>query len=158
MNSSDIVSSRAGSYALFEHQIRAGFTSLTLQPDQIATRIKHMNLPTFDRPVEMFEVSANFPGATCLISFGESVVDADIFFTAVEFERFGQPTLFLKDYLASRKDPRQEFLRFRKSEHTLELGILSFVEMLTALLNNELRPLLEGRTWLIAPFDWGDYK
>lgn len=149
---------RTEGYRLFEQQLTSGLATLSLPPSAISSRLKYTNLPTFPDPVEAFELSAEFPGATCVMSFGQSVVDATLFFSEVELHRAGQPTLFLRDYWASRHDPRLALLRFKITETTLDQGIALIVNTLLDTLDQELRPLLDGGAWVTAPFDWGDYK
>jgi len=158
MNSTNQTSPNMGVYELFESKIRDGFKSLIVQAESITASIKYSNLPKFDKPVEELELEVIFPGAVCLINFGQSEVEPDLFFSRVKFERLGQPTLFLKHYLSNRKDQRQVFMRFSDTELSLEQGISRIVDVLVAIFNDELRPLLEGLAWFTAPFDWGDYK
>ena len=93
-----------------------------------------------------------------MISFEQSSAYKEIFFSLVQFKRLGQRTLLLDNYLAHRKDQRQEFLSFKVTEITIEQGISRIVDVLVAVFNKELRPLLEGLAWFTAPVDWGDYK
>lgn len=67
-------------------------------------------------------------------------------------------TLFLRDYWASGHDPRLDLLRFKITETALDQGVALIVNTLLDSLDQELRPLLDGCTWLTAPFDWGDDK
>lgn len=149
---------RAEGYRLFEQELTSGLRTLALPPTATSTRLKHTSLPTFAAPVETFELSADFPGAVCVMTFGQSVVDATLFFSEVELHRDGQPTLFLRDYWASRHDPRLGLLRFKVTETSLEQGIALIVNTLLDTLDQELKPLLEGKTWMTAPLDWGDHK
>lgn len=158
MNSTNPTSPKMGIYELFESKISDGFKSLVVKPESITASIKYGSLPTFAEPIEKFELVVKFPGATCLIYFEQSVVHRDIFFAMIEFERLGQRTLLLKNYLAHRKDQRRDTLRFSVTELTLEQGISRIVDVLIAIFNNELRPLLEGLAWFTAPVDWGGYK
>jgi hypothetical protein len=138
--------------------VQAGLAALTLPPRAITKRIKHLTLPTFTAPIEQLELTASFPGAACVISFGESVIDPALFYAEVEFRRAGQPTLFLRDYLANRHDPRLDVLRFKTTDIPLAQGIAAITAALASLLDHELLPMMEGRVWLTAPFDWGDLK
>ena len=153
-----VPSSNSASYSLFETQLRDALLSLKLPPDVVVTTVNQVDLPTFQNPVEQYQVETKFHGATCLITFGESAVEPGLYYSAVELQRVGEPTLFLKDYLASRKDPRMHSLRFRTSEHSIEAGIGRIVQIIAELFNSELLPLLEGRKWLTAPLDWGGLK
>lgn len=155
---SSVSSSNSVSYALFESLLRDAFLSFKLPPDLVVTTVNQFALPTLQNPVEQCQVETKFPGATCLITFGESAVEPGLYYSAVELQRIGEPILFLKDYLASRKDPRLHLFRFRTSEHDIEVGIRRIVETITELFNSELLPLLEGRKWLTAPLDWEDLK
>jgi hypothetical protein len=145
-------------YNLFESTMRTGIQSMTVQPESIVSGIKHSKLPPLTEPIEKFELEIAFPGATCIIYFMQSGIYKDLFFTIAYFEKSKYPTLFLDNFLASRKDDRQSSLSFKTSECTLEQGISRIVDVLVSLFNNELLPLLEGKTWFTAPFDWGDYK
>jgi len=145
-------------YTLFESHIREGFKLLHIKPLSIEPRIRHFTLPQIAGPLEELELVVEFLGATCIIHFGQSKLHTELFFSGVEFNRQGQRTLFLKDYLAERKDQRKEYLRFVDTEYTLEEGISRIVEVLVALFNNELHPLLAGLTWITAEFDWEGYK
>ena len=160
MNSTNQTTPINDTYALFESHIREGFNLLKIKPLSIETGIRRYHLPTFANPSEDFELRVEFPGATCIIGFGQSEVYTDygFFYSSVNFERQGQPPLYLKHYLADRKDQRKESLRFSDTEFTLEEGISRIVEVLVALFNNELNPLLAGLTWITAPFDWEGYK
>lgn len=145
-------------YALFESHIREGFKLLKIKPLSIESRIRHFNLPSFANPCEELELEVEFPGAICTIHFGQSEIHTDFLFSLVDLSRQGHPTLSLDDYLADRNDQRKEHLSFSDKEFTLEDGIISIVEVLVALFNNELHPLLAGLTWITAPFDWEGYK
>ena len=147
-----------GSYSLFESQVREEFKLLKIQPKSFKASIRHFNLPKIAGPLEKLELEVEFPGATCVIEFGQSTVHTDLFFSLVEFKRQGQRTLFLKDYLADRKDKRKESLHFSDKEYSLEQGIYRIVEVLVTIFNDELHPLLAGLTWITAPFDWEGYK
>lgn len=158
MNCANQASPNMPIYALFESTMRNGIQSLTVQPESIVSCIKYIELPPLTEPIEEFELEITFPGATCLIQFMQSGIYKDLFFTIAYFQRSKHPTLFLDNFLANRKDERQSFLSFKISECTIEQGISRIVNVLVSLFNNELLPLLEGKTWFTAPFDWGDYK
>ena len=145
-------------YMLFESQIKKGFKLLKIKPESIDTSMINFNLPGISGPLEKLELEVKFPGATCVIDFGQSTVHTDLFYSLVEFRRQGQTTLFLKDYLANRNDQRKVSLRFSDKECPHEQGISRIVEVLVALFNDELYPLLAGMTWVTAPFDWEGYK
>lgn len=158
MNSINQTTPINDTYTLFESHIREGFKRLKIKPLSIETGIRRYHLPTFPNPSEDLELTVAFPGATCIIDFGQSEIHTDIFYSKVEFNRQGQPTLSLKDYLAERNDQRKVSLRFKDTDFTLEEGITRIVEVLVALFNDELHPLLAGLTWITAPFDWEGYK
>ena len=158
MNSINLATPLNVTYALFESHIREGFKLLNIKPLSIVAEIKYVDLPIPSTPLEELELEVEFPGATCLIHFAQSTVDTYIFFSLVEFDRQGQRSLSLDNYLADRKDQRKEYLRFRDTEFTVEEGIDRIVEVLVALFNNELHPLLAGLTWITAPVDWEGYK
>ncbi len=158
MNSTNQISPLNDTYALFESHIREGFKLLKIKPLSMETGIRRYHLPTFPDPSEDLELTIEFPGATCIIGFGQSEIHKDLFYSKVEFNRQGQQTLSLKDYLAERDDQRKASLRFRDTEYTLEQGISRIVEVLVAIFNNELYHLLAGLTWITAPFDWEGYK
>lgn len=152
------VPTRAEGYRLFEQQLTSGLRTLALPPSAISSRLKHTSLPTFADPVETFELSAEFPGAVSVMTFGQSVVDATLFFSEVTLHRAGQPTLFLRGHWASRHDPRLGLLRFKVTETSLGQGIALIVNTLLDTLDQELKPLLDGLAWATAPFDWGGHK
>jgi hypothetical protein len=145
-------------YTLFESHIRESFKLLKIAPLSIKTGIKHYHLPTLPNPSQDLELTVEFPGATCTISFGQSEIHTYLFYSKVEFNRQGQPPLSLKDYLANSNDQRKSYLRFRDTELTLDQGISRIAEVLVELFNNELYHLLAGMTWITAPFDWEGYK
>lgn len=158
MNSINQTTPINDTYTLFESHIRKGFKLLNIKPHSIEARIRHYNLPKITETLEKLELVVEFPGATCIIDFGHSTLYTDLFFSGAEFHRLDQRTLFLKDYLANRKDQRKESLRFSDTQFTLEEGINRIVEVLVALFNDELQPLLAGLTWITAPVDWEGYK
>jgi hypothetical protein len=145
-------------YALFESHLQEGFKLLKIKPISIESRIRHFNLQPLPNPCEELELEVEFPGAICIIHFGQSEIHTDLFFSLVRFERQDQRALFLGDYLAERNDKRKASLSFSDTEFTLEEGITRIVEVLVAIFNNELHPLLAGLTWITAEFDWEGYK
>ncbi|RZI84242.1 MAG: hypothetical protein EOP38_09675 [Rubrivivax sp.] len=154
--SSQALPAQAG--ALFEQSLLSGFAALAVPPNATGTRIKQTSLPTFPHPLETFELRADFPGATVLTTFGQSAVDPTLFFSEMALHNPRQPTLFLRDYLASRHDFRLDSLRFQTTAMSLEQGIDQIAKVWLSLLDLELCPVLEGRAWYTAPFDWGDHK
>lgn len=149
---------RAKGYKVFEQLLRGKLAALAGPSHTTSTRIKQTALPTFANPVETFELEAGFPGATLLATFGQSIVDSTLFFSELELRHPSKPTLFVRDYLASRQDPKLNALRFHTTEIDLEQGIATIVEAWGGLLDQELRTVLEGRAWVTAPFDWGEEK
>ena len=159
MNSTNRTTAINDTYALFESHIREGFKLLKIKPLSIVAEIKYVDLPIPSTPLEELELEVEFPGATCLIHFAQSTVDTYIFFSLVEFNRQGQRSLSLDNYLAARKDQRKEYLSFKDTEFTLEEGISRIVKVLVELFNNDkLYNLLAGLTWITAPVDWEGYK
>lgn len=137
----------------------ADMLKMVLAPSaQESAHVQLTPLPGFDKPVESLLVGVRFAGALCLFNFGQSAVDPDLYSLDVELQRPKQSSLFLKDYVVHLRLHGPEQFRFRLSEQSLEAGIGKLLDTIRALLNVQLRPVLEGGTWVTAPMDWNDYK
>jgi hypothetical protein len=145
-------------YSAFLARLADMLKTVLAPSTQESAHIQLTPLPGFDKPVESLMVGVRFAGALCLFNFGQSAVDPDLYFLDVELQRPQQSSLFLKDYVAHHRLHGPEQFRFRLSEHALEAGISKLLDTVRALLNVQLRPVLEGGAWVTAPVDWGDYK
>ena len=75
MNPTKITIPTIEAYALFESRVREGFKLLKIEPESIVANIIYVNLPTFTNPSNELELKVKFPGAICLIYFGQSEID-----------------------------------------------------------------------------------